>query len=82
MLLMIDSTTLASSMLQIWTALVTHFHTVGLSCTIPRETSADSIQLFPDDVTPDGGVPQEGAAFSYSPAILTVSVGGRHAYVR
>ena len=38
---------------------------------------------FPyDDVTPDGGIPQEGAVFSYSPARLTVSVGGRHAQGR
>lgn len=38
---------------------------------------------FPyDDVTPDGGVPQEGAVFSYSPALLTVAVGGRNAHVR
>ncbi|KAK3714072.1 hypothetical protein LTR37_008101 [Vermiconidia calcicola] len=37
---------------------------------------------FPyDDVTPDGGVPQEGAVFSFSPALLTVSVGGRNAHV-
>ncbi|KAK5166955.1 uncharacterized protein LTR77_007684 [Saxophila tyrrhenica] len=36
---------------------------------------------FPyDDVTPTGGVPQEGAVFSYSPALMTVSVGGRHAH--
>jgi len=35
---------------------------------------------FPyDDVTPTGGVPQEGAVFSSSPAFLTVSVGGRNA---
>lgn len=33
---------------------------------------------FPyDDVTPDGGVPQEGAVFSFSPQSLTVTVGGR-----
>ena len=31
---------------------------------------------FPyDDVTPDGGVPQEGAVFSYSPALLIVTAG-------
>ncbi|KAK0272964.1 hypothetical protein LTR35_012635 [Friedmanniomyces endolithicus] len=36
---------------------------------------------FPyDDVVPDGGVPQEGALFSYSPALLTVAVGGNGAY--
>jgi hypothetical protein len=35
---------------------------------------------FPyDDVTPTGGVHLEGAMFSYSPALLTVSVGGRNA---
>lgn len=32
---------------------------------------------FPyDDVTPDGGEPQEGAVFSFSPLVLTVNVGG------
>ncbi|TKA79423.1 hypothetical protein B0A55_03514 [Friedmanniomyces simplex] len=36
---------------------------------------------FPyDDVVPDGGVPQEGALFSYSPALLTVAVGGNGAH--
>lgn len=36
---------------------------------------------FPyDDVTPDGGAPQEGAVFSYSPASFTVAVGGANAY--
>lgn len=36
---------------------------------------------FPyDDVTPTGGVPQEGAVFSYAPTLLLVSVGGNHAY--
>lgn len=33
-----------------------------------------------DDVSPDGGVPQEGAIFSFSPAKLTVTVGGNNAY--
>lgn len=33
---------------------------------------------FPyDDVTPTGGVPQEGAVFSFSPDVLIVTVGGR-----
>ncbi|KAF2718383.1 glycoside hydrolase family 64 protein [Polychaeton citri CBS 116435] len=36
---------------------------------------------FPyDDVTPDGGVPQEGAVNSFTPALWTVTVGGRNAY--
>jgi hypothetical protein len=36
---------------------------------------------FPyDDVTPDGGVPQEGAVFSSSPTQLMVAVGGNNAY--
>ncbi|EMC99698.1 glycoside hydrolase family 64 protein [Baudoinia panamericana UAMH 10762] len=36
---------------------------------------------FPyDDVTPDGGVPQEGAVFSSTPALLTVVCGGANAY--
>jgi len=36
---------------------------------------------FPyDDVTPDGGEPQEGALFSSSPTLLTVAVGGNNAY--
>ncbi|KAK3673974.1 hypothetical protein LTR78_006176 [Recurvomyces mirabilis] len=36
---------------------------------------------FPyDDVTPDGGVPQEGAVFSSSPAYMTLAVGGNNAY--
>lgn len=37
---------------------------------------------FPyDDVTPDGGVGQEGAMSSPNPALLTVTVGGLNAYV-
>ncbi|KAL2356184.1 hypothetical protein BJ546DRAFT_970151 [Cryomyces antarcticus] len=36
---------------------------------------------FPyDDVTPDGGVPQEGAVNSGSPALWTIAVGGQNAY--
>ncbi|KAK5123543.1 hypothetical protein LTR85_002581 [Meristemomyces frigidus] len=36
---------------------------------------------FPyDDVTPDNGVPQEGAVFSSSPAVFTLAVGGNNAY--
>ncbi|KAF2765920.1 glucanase B, partial [Teratosphaeria nubilosa] len=35
---------------------------------------------FPyDDVTPDGGVPQEGAVYSSAPSLLTVAVGGSNA---
>lgn len=35
---------------------------------------------FPyDDVSPDGGSPQEGAIFSFSPTKLTVTVGGSNA---
>ncbi|KAF2171232.1 glycoside hydrolase family 64 protein [Zasmidium cellare ATCC 36951] len=35
---------------------------------------------FPyDDVSPDGGQPQEGAIFSFSPTKLTVTVGGNNA---
>ena len=37
---------------------------------------------FPyDDVTPDGGVGQEGAMSSPNPSLLTVSVGGLNAYL-
>lgn len=36
---------------------------------------------FPyDDVSPNGGAPQEGAIFSFSPTKLTVAVGGNNAY--
>ncbi|TKA55480.1 hypothetical protein B0A49_12907 [Cryomyces minteri] len=36
---------------------------------------------FPyDDVTPDGGVPQEGAVNSGSPALWTIAVGGQNAH--
>ncbi|KAF7186934.1 Glucan endo-1,3-beta-glucosidase [Pseudocercospora fuligena] len=36
---------------------------------------------FPyDDVTPDGGKPQEGAIYSFSPSRLTVTCGGNGAY--
>ncbi|KAF2209308.1 glycoside hydrolase family 64 protein [Cercospora zeae-maydis SCOH1-5] len=36
---------------------------------------------FPyDDVTPDGGKPQEGAIYSSSPASLTVTAGGNNAH--
>jgi len=36
---------------------------------------------FPyDDVTPDNGVAQEGAVFSFAPSSLTVTVGGGNAY--
>ncbi|EME49681.1 glycoside hydrolase family 64 protein [Dothistroma septosporum NZE10] len=33
-----------------------------------------------DDVAPDGGAPQEGAIFSFSPSKLTVTAGGNNAY--
>jgi hypothetical protein len=37
---------------------------------------------FPyDDVTPDGGVGQEGAMSSPNPELLTVTVGGANAYL-
>lgn len=37
---------------------------------------------FPyDDVTPDGGVGQEGAVFSFEPKALLVAVGGIGAHV-
>ena len=36
---------------------------------------------FPyDDVTPDGGVPQEGAVVSGSPTLMSLAVGGNSAY--
>ncbi|CAK4033513.1 glycoside hydrolase family 64 [Lecanosticta acicola] len=36
---------------------------------------------FPyDDVAPDGGAPQEGAIFSFSPSSLRVTMGGQNAY--
>ncbi|KAK5110015.1 hypothetical protein LTR62_006382 [Meristemomyces frigidus] len=36
---------------------------------------------FPyDDVTPDGGAPQEGAVFSGAPVLMTLAVGGNNAY--
>ncbi|KAK6383357.1 hypothetical protein LTR65_009975 [Meristemomyces frigidus] len=36
---------------------------------------------FPyDDVTPDNGIPQEGAVYSSSPALFTLAVGGNNAY--
>ena len=37
---------------------------------------------FPyDDVTPTGGVPQEGAVVAGNPTLFTVAVGGNGAYV-
>ncbi|KAH9836437.1 glycoside hydrolase family 64 protein [Teratosphaeria destructans] len=49
---------------------------------ILHATNLDGLgYTFPyDDVTPDGGVPQEGAVYSSSPSLLTVAVGGSNAY--
>lgn len=49
---------------------------------IVHEANLDGLgYAFPyDDVTPDGGSPQEGAVMSGSPALLTVAVGGNNAY--
>lgn len=47
-------------------------------------TNLDGVgYAFPyDDVTPDGGEPQEGAVYSDSASLLTVAVGGKNAYVQ
>ena len=49
---------------------------------IHASTAGGAGYAFPyDDVTPDGGVGQEGAMSSPNPELLTVTVGGLNAYL-